>query len=170
VNIYKIFLNAFYIWILFATIIFAQNRNEAAARIKVGIVQGIKIEPVKGNLDFGEIILDKSNSLVKKEPSEGIEFKVTGEPNKTVVVTYNETGMLRKDKSGETLPFNSSVVHTSNSESYANPVAVTNGTSYKLLKNKKSGLLYLWVGGKLNIYPTQSPGNYKGLFNITVAY
>jgi len=68
------------------------------------------------------------------------------------------------------LSFASNVRHTRANSTYTNSRNLRNGRRIRLRNDSGVGKLFIWVGGDLEINPDQQPGEYEGVFNITVAY
>lgn len=151
-----------------------QYGNSAIA--KVNMIKPLSITSINSTIDFGEIILSGSNFIKSLNPSEGAIFKIEGHPNRNVIISFNQLTLSNSEWVSQnggtlgTLNFEADVVHTGANPSYQSPVSVQNGNSYQLINSSGIGILYLWVGGSLNIQANQPIGDYQGTFNIMVSY
>lgn len=150
--------------------------NSTSATASVNMIMPLSITAINSTINFGEIVLS-GNSFVKYlTPAEGAIFNIIGHPERSVTVSYNFSDLSNSQwvaQNGGTvgkLSFFPKVVHTGSNSSYQNPVTVQNGNSYILITSGSVGVLYIWVGGSINILANQPAGDYIGTFNITVSY
>jgi len=142
----------------------------------VNLIRPLSITSLSGEINFGEIILTGAPTVQTLSPQQGRVFRVEGQPSRFTTVTFNSVNLsnsvwvITNGGSIGSLVFTPLVVHTAASASYENPVIVVSGNSYSLVSSAGTGLLYLWVGGNINIASSQPQGDYTGTFNITVSY
>ena len=146
------------------------------ANASANLIKPLSITSLSGEINFGEIILTGTSTVQNLSPQYGRIFKVDGHPNKLITVTFSSITLsnviwtsIYGGTSG-TMVFVPNVVHTAASAGYENPVNVVSGNSYSLVSSGGTGLLYLWVGGNINIASSQPQGDYTGTFNVTVSY
>lgn len=150
--------------------------SSSSASASVNMIKPLSISSINTTINFGEIILTGSAFVRNLEPSNGAVFKIEGHPNRSVVVSYSYTSLSNAQwvsQYGGTvgnLNFIADVVHTGANPSYQNPVSVINGGAYELINSNGIGLLYIWVGGSINIAFDQPAGDYIGTFNLMVSY
>lgn len=150
------------------------NSNSATA--SVNMIMPLSITAINSTINFGEIVLSGNSFIEYLTPTEGAIFRIKGHPERSVTVSYNFSDLSNSQwvaQNGGTvgsLSFFPEVVHTGANSSYQNPVTVQNGNSYVLITSGSVGVLYIWVGGSINILANQPAGDYIGTFNITVSY
>jgi hypothetical protein len=160
---------------LISSIALGQGNLTASANVKITIVQSLQINQVKGNLSFGEVVLGGVSSKIEKTPDKGILFEVNGGAGRDVVVDYDKT-LLHNERvandisNKSTIQFIPQVNTTYANKNYSSPEPVSTGNSYQLTNNNGSGVLYLWVGGEMDIDRELLSGNYSGEFSVTVSY
>lgn len=143
---------------------------------RVIMVKPLSITAINNSINFGEIILTGSTFVYNLHPSQGAVFRIEGHPNRNVIISYNYTSLSNAQWVAQnggivgSLNFTPNVVHTGSSSVYDLPEQVANGGSYQLPAVNRTGILYVWVGGSLNIQANQPIGDYTGTFNITVTY
>lgn len=143
---------------------------------QVNMIKPLSITSINSTINFGEIILSGSNFIKSLSPSEGAIFKIEGHPNRNVIISFNPVTLSNSEWVAQnggtlgTLNFEANVVHTGANSSYQSPVSVQNGNSYQLVNSSGIGILYLWVGGSINIQANQPVGDYQGIFSIMVSY
>ncbi len=160
-----------FILFLLSSVGFCQTAVNSSATVKVKLIKSLKIEKIKGNLDFGEIILNGSNQDLLKKPNEGIEFVILGHPQKEAIVTYQPALLLPEEPTNKkSLIFLPAVFETGDNINFTSPKNVKSGTAVQLENNNGIGKTFIWVGGKIKLNSNQSEGDYKGTFTISVAY
>jgi hypothetical protein len=143
---------------------------------RVIMIKPLSITAINNTINFGEIILSGSAFVYNLHPSQGAIFKIEGHPNRNVVISYYYTSLSNAQWVSQnggivgSLNFAPNVVHTGSSSVFDLPQIVVNGGSYQLQEVNRIGILYVWVGGSLNIQANQPIGDYSGTFNITVTY
>lgn len=148
----------------------------SSASASVNMIKPISIISLKNEINFGEIILTGSAFARTLSPSSGAVFKIEGHPNRNVIISFNSTNLSNAQWVSQnggtvgTLIYVPDVVHTSSSSSYQNPFPVTSGSSYILVNSGGIGVLYLWIGGRIDVNANQPIGDYQGTINITVSY
>ncbi|MGB9665572.1 MAG: hypothetical protein ACPL25_11745, partial [Ignavibacteria bacterium] len=121
------------------------------------MIKPLSITAINSSINFGEIILSGSAFIYTLHPSQGAIFKIEGHPNRNVVISYNYSSLSNAQwvaQNGGTvgsLNFTPNVVHTGSSPVYDLPEPVMNGGSYPLPEVDRNGILYIWIGGSLNI-------------------
>ncbi len=148
----------------------------SSASAYVNMIKPLSIISIKNNIDFGEIILTGSAFVRTLSPSSGAVFRIEGHPNRNVTISFNSTNLSNAQWVSQnggtvgTLSYVPDVVHTGSSSIYQNPFPVTSGSSYLLVNSGGIGVLYLWIGGRINVDSNQPIGDYQGTINITVSY
>lgn len=154
----------------------SQNIYSSTATATVNMIKPLSISAINSTINFGEIILSGSSFVKNLDPSQGAVFKIEGHPNRNVIISYSYTTLSNAQWVSQyggtvgTLSFLPDVVHTGSSSSYQLPKTITNGGSYQLINSGGIGVLYVWVGGSINIAANQPVGDYSGTFNIMVSY
>lgn len=152
---------------LFTCVLWGQNNYQCSAYITANLVKGLSTQLIKPNLDFGETILDGNTFVVNKDPQMGINIKISGHPQKNIILNYSPATLTCKS---DNLEFTPDVRHTYADPVYSDPVVVSNGSSLLLKNIHGEGVLFLWIGGDINIKKNQLAGDYSGSFLITVSY
>lgn len=154
-------------FILCTCLIWGQNSAHGSAYINATLIKGLSTQMIKPNLDFGETILENNNIGVNKDPETGINIKISGEPNRSVILNYLPT--LLTCERGD-INFIPDVRHTYADPFYSDPVVVNSGNGLLLKNINNEGVVFLWIGGGINIKKDQPAGEYSGSFLITVSY
>jgi len=171
---FKIFLIWIFIVFLRSNLISQTISTQGSA--SANLIKPLSISSFSGEINFGEIILTGSSFIQNLSPQQGKIFRVEGHPNRLTSITFNSITLSNavwvtiNGGSLGSLSFSPNVVHTGASAGYENPVIVYSGNSFQLVNSGGTGLLYLWVGGSININSSQPQGDYTGTFNITVSY
>jgi len=161
-------------YILITSIALGQGSN-ATANVSVTIVKALQISQIQGDLDFGELVLGGVSTTLNRTPDQGILFAVNGSAGRDVVVDYQNTILNNQSDTPEN-PANNSIKFvpriktTFANSSYSNAKPVLSGNSYQLENKDGYGLLYLWVGGEMDIDYELSSGDYSGEFSVSVSY
>ncbi|MCX8057469.1 MAG: DUF4402 domain-containing protein [Ignavibacteria bacterium] len=148
----------------------------SSANASVNMIKPLSIVSISNRVNFGEIILTGSAFSRNLSPSSGAIFRIEGHPNRNVIISYSHTNLSNSvwvSQNGGTigsLVYTPDVVHTGSNSSYTNPISVRSGSSYQLVNSNGIGILYLWIGGRLDISANQPVGDYEGTINITVSY
>ncbi len=157
--------------------IFAQTVFNSTVDINISLNNGIALNRIKGDLDFGEIIYSGSASTLTKTPDNGIEYEVTGFRRRNITVTYtrnvnlnNYDWVISNGGTNGIIRFRTTARHTNGNLNYVNPVNLSNNARVRLSNDNPYGKLYIWIGGNLTINQNQPYGDYKGTFNLTVEY
>ena len=156
--------------------IYAQNSNNAMAVVSARLIKGISTETISGDLNFGEIAVSNSNTTVNKNPDEGMEIKISGEPEKNIIMTFepieiNNSQWVSQNGGEEgAIIFTPDIEQTSGSIAYLNASPVISGNSYTLPNSNGEGEIYIWIGGNIRINDNQPVGNYAGTFQINISY
>ena len=162
--------------ILFASYTIGQSNVVASATVNITIQKALQVNQIKGELSFGEIVQTDIATTVERSPKEGILFEVAGTAGRNVVVDYQQSYLENYSRdinsiiSKKMIDFHPNVKTTYANSSYSNPRDVLNGASFELAEKNNSGVLYLWVGGEMNIDTNLPSGAYSGEFAITVSY
>ena len=171
----KSFLKILLIVAIFFPFIYCQQSN-AVAVVSVQLIKGLGTQTVGGNLNFGSIVLSGSSSTVNKNPGDGIELRLSGHPDKNIILTYQPAEISNfqwvSQNGGEesTLTFTPEIEQTSGNSTYTNAVPVISGDSYTLQNSDGEGIMFIWVGGNIQISDNQPAGNYSGTFQINISY
>lgn len=141
----------------------------ASAFGRANVLQPLSIATTGGALNFGEIILTGSSASFQISPASGQQFRISGSPNRTVSITFNQISLTNTAWVGlnggtvGALTFIPTVVNLSNS-------AIISGNFYPLTATGAVGILDLRTGGSMTVAPNQPQGNYTGIFIISVSY
>ena len=157
--------------ILVTSFVLGQSGKTASANISITIVNSLQINQIKGDLSFGELVVGSVSTKLAKTPNDGILFEVSGQAGRNVVVDYQNTILNSQSISNNsTIQFRPKVNTTFDSQDYSNATSVSAGGAYQLASNNGDGILYLWVGGEMDIDSKLQSGNYSGDFSVTVSY
>lgn len=153
------------LFILFSINLYAQVSSSGTASVIV--IRPLSIEALNPNLDFGDIILTGSQFTVSIIPLNGAEFKITGQPARDIIITFNTITLGNSNwvsiyggTAGQ-IQFTPQVTKDDGS-------GITSGNSYQL--SGTSGILSIFLGGTINIAANQPSGDYTGTFLINVSY
>jgi hypothetical protein len=153
--------------LLCSNILWCQNNTQCSANIKASLIKGLSAQLIKANLDFGETILDGNVTVVNKDPEKGVNIKISGDPQKNVILNYSQVSLTCEACN---LNFTPDVRHTYADPVYTDPVSVSNGSYLHLNSNNGEGVVFLWIGGDIKINKDQPAGDYSGSFLVTVSY
>jgi hypothetical protein len=156
---------------LFITLFVTGNSQTASttASGRVNAVQPLSITSTGGALNFGDIILTGSITNYQITPALGQQFRITGNPGRSVSITFNQISLSNSvwvSLNGGTvgsLTFTPTVVNSLN-----NPI--TSGNFYALVTSGAVAILDIMVGGSITVNSTQPHGDYKGIFTVSVSY
>lgn len=154
------------LFIFTAGSLFAQS--SATAPINISIKKALSITPVSGAINFGEILYGTTNGATLT-PDLGAKFLIDGSEIRKVTVTYAASTALT-DQFTNTLTFTPNVVETGSDASYNIPNPLSSGTPTDLINNGGNGMLYVWVGGSVDVTTSTPEGEYAGTFTMSVAY
>jgi hypothetical protein len=135
----------------------------------VNVVQPLSITSMGGALDFGDIILTGSTAQYQITPQLGQQFRIIGNPGRSVSITFNQINLSNSVWVGlnggtlGSLTFIPTVVNSLN-----NPI--TSGNFYALVTSGAVAILDIRAGGLITVSSTQPQGNYTGIFTISVSY
>jgi hypothetical protein len=158
------------------TFIYSQSSGNAVAVVSAKLIKGLGTQSIGGNLNFGDIVLTNSSSTIYKNPDEGMEIKISGHPEKNIILTYQPIEINNSQwvavNGGEegALSFTPEIEHTSGNASYTNASPVVSGGTYTLQNSDGEGIMYIWIGGNIQINDNQPAGNYSGVFQINISY
>lgn len=144
------------------------SRNSSSGAF-ANLIVPLSIWASYGSLDFGEIILTKTQFQKSISPLSGQLFVISGHPGRGVYINFSNITISNTSiysaplGTVTTIPFAPQVVQENGSP-------VKNGQMIPLFNKGNIGELKLWVGGTIQIEPNQSSGLYSGLFTITVSY
>lgn len=145
--------------------------------VSLTVSKPLIINKKAGTLDFGVIFSTTNTQTLTKSPETGVLFEVKGIVRERIIVNYSNNIVLDNSEyvalnggNISNITFRSNVQHTSSNSSYVNPKKLRDGGRIRLGNDNGIGKLYIWVGGDLEIQASQPIGDYKGSFNITVAY
>jgi hypothetical protein len=136
---------------------------------RVNAIQPLSIASTGGTLNFGDIILTGSIASYQITPALGQQFRITGNPGRSVSITFNQINLSNSvwvSLNGEmvgSLTFIPTVVNSLN-----NPI--TSGNFYALVTSGAVAILDIRVGGSITVSSTQPHGNYTGIFTVSVSY
>lgn len=136
---------------------------------RANVIQPLSITSTGGELNFGEIILTGSTSAHQITPAQGQQFRILGNPGRSVSITFNQINLSNLgwvSLNGGTigsLTFEPLVVSSSNSP-------IISGNFYPLQTSGSIAILDLRVGGLITVSSSQPQGDYTGLFTISVSY
>ncbi len=150
--------------LIFSTsMLLAQNSANSSTTVSVQLKKGLSITPPATGLDFGEKVIGTANETIST--SNPVAFLVSGHSNKNILVDFSNTVTLSNGT--DNLIFSSSVEKTI-APTYVSGNPVSDLSSHQLAPS--TGLLYLWLGGSIDITPSTVAGDYTGTFNIQVTY
>ena len=160
--------------LLSLSVLSAQNRYVASVPIHVSLVKGLSLNIMKNNLDFGEVILSRTGTLIKKSATEGIIFEISGNPNKNVAINYSTTNLTNSAWSeifGGTKGNINFIpdVFVSTEKKQSELQKIENGNLVNIDKSNDRKIL-VNIGGYLNVAANQPAGNYIGNIYLTVSY
>ncbi len=158
----------FFIFLFSCNHSFAQITS-TSARGFANLIVPLSITPLSGDLDFGEIILTGTPSTETISPHEGKLFEIVGHPNRFVTITFDD---VQLDNSQWILIYGGNmgtIIFVPDVE-LENGKKIQSGDSARLMREGLLGKLRLWVGGTIDIAANQPPGDYRGLFVISVSY
>lgn len=159
-----------------STNVYSQAKQNAVANIRVSLVKSLNLRTVQGDLDFGEIIHTGASSNLSITPNKGLLLEINGSPGKNVFVNYSDVTLNNENWTDGTggenglMTFSPKVEHTKSDMNYSDATQISSGNAYPLEKSSGDGLLYLWVGGEIDITQSQPIGSYEGQFSVTVSY
>ena len=136
---------------------------------RANIIQPLSITSTGGALDFGEIILTGSISNHQILPTNGQQFRIMGNPGRSVTITFNNAGLSNSTwvstygGSVGSLTFSPVVTNNLNNR-------LVSGNSYALQSKGSVAILDILVGGSITVGGSQPQGNYTGIFVISVSY
>jgi hypothetical protein len=165
-------------YIIFSSVIFAQNFSKASANIKVKLVNGVFFQITNASLDFS-VLLDSSKSLLEIKQSDGIGLHVSTIKSVSVLISYANVAVNKindkeekadSQKSSEgSLLFQPRIQRFSNLTN-ENAVDLINGSAFAFNDEKKDNSLDLWIGGVLSLpYPSEE-GIYSKTFALSLVY
>ncbi|MBK8947015.1 MAG: DUF4402 domain-containing protein [Ignavibacteriae bacterium] len=157
--------------------LFAQSNFNATVDINISLNNGLALNKIKGDLDFGEIIYTGNNLTLSKIPESGIEYEVTGFRRRYVTVSYSRNVYLNNYNwvninggTNGTIRFRTVARHTNGNINYIGATNLGNDSRVRLSNTNPLGKLYIWIGGNLTINSNQPYGDYNGTFSLTVEY
>jgi hypothetical protein len=157
-----------FLFIIYSNVVNCQTASTTASG-RVNAVQPLSITSTGGALNFGDIILTGSIASFQITPALGQQFRITGNPGRSVSITFNQISLsnsvwvsLNGGTTG-TLVFIPAVVNSVN-----NPI--TSGNFYPLVTSGAVAILDIRVGGSITVSSTQPQGDYTGTFTISVSY
>ena len=159
---------------LITSLALGQGRT-ASANVRVTIVKAIQISEIQGDLDFGELVLSGVSTTVERTPDQGILFAVNGSSGRNIVIDYQNTLLKNINEIPDkplinSIQFIPRINTTYADQNYSNPESVSNGGSYQLKDKDGDGIIYLWVGGEMDIDSQLASGDYSGEFSVSVSY
>jgi len=149
---------------VFNSSIFAQDNASESVPVTVSLVTGLTIAHTSGNLDFTPVVVTTALQTIKETPQNGAEFTVTGHPDRSINVSFDDPTPLSNGATGN-LVFDPNVEYTDDI-SYSGAIGISSGGTCTLV----GGDVYLWVGGDIDIPANQESGDYSGSLTVTVAY
>lgn len=170
-----------YIFVLFLLIstlnIYSQANVNISTNVGITLSNGIALNKIKGDLDFGNVLYTGSSLNLSKTANLGIEYEITGFRNRNVNISYSSSVNLTNagwvNLYGGTigiLRFTPKVTHTGGNINYVGAVNLSNNSRVKLTNTKPLGKLYIWIGGNIIGSANRPYGDYSGTFTLTVAY
>jgi len=157
---------------------FSQSTSTSNAPVGISIIRALSITNASGSLMFPEIIMNGTVQTKEITNANGVRFLVTGNPNRNITVTYNETVPLNNNAyvtanggtQGTMTFITRTADQTGKSTTYTTPAALLTGATLPLVNDAGTGHLNIWVAGSISCSTTQPNGDYVGTFNITVTY
>lgn len=159
-----------FIFIIVTFVNNAQSQSASSTALgRANILQPISITSISGALDFGEIILTGTSTNYQINPALGQQFLITGNPGRSVSITFNQITLSNANwvafngGSMGILTFMPSVVNSNNN-------VIISGNFYPLINSGTVAMMYIRAGGSITVSSNQPPGNYSGIFTISVSY
>jgi len=158
------------------TIIKSQAKHNAQVDVRISLIKGLNLRTVQGDLNFGEIIQTGVSSNLIKIPGNGLVLEVNGSPGKNVFVDYGDVTLNNDNWANGSggvkgmMTFSPIIEHTKANMTYSDATSISSGNAYPLRNSSGDGLLYLWIGGEIDVAQTQPSGDYEGQFTVTVSY
>jgi hypothetical protein len=157
--------------LIFSIQVNSQSIKSCAVTVNVSVVKGVGVSSLNKNLDQGDTEL---NSFATTVSGNSVNvFEISGSPDKSVIVNYNNSpSNLQSNYSSGNEGIVKFIpnVEFSNNLNFSNAQPMLSGNYYLLTDYNGSGLLYLKVGGTLQINQNQPTGDYESQFTITVSY
>ena len=145
--------------LVYTDVVTAQSNS--SANVTVNVQSTLQVSNLTGDLAFGNRMPD---DIYVIPAAEGVNFRISGASDVPVFVTYTSPGQLTGPFS-DFVTFTPQVIGGQNSDgSDANDTG-----SETPVTTDASGNYYLWLGGSINVGNIR-PGNYTGLFTVTVDY
>ena len=158
------------------TIVNSQAKQNAQVDVRITLTKGLNLRTIQGDLNFGEIIQTGVSSNLVKTPNKGLVLEVNGSPGREVFVNYGNVTLDNDNWTNNTggvkglMTFSPIVEHTKANIIYSDATHISSGNAYPLEESSGDGLLYLWVGGEIDVTQSQPSGDYEGQFTVTVSY
>jgi len=158
------------------TIVNSQAKQNAQVDVWITLTKGLNLRTVQGDLNFGEIIQTGVSSNLIITPSKGLVLEINGSPGRDVFVNYGNVTLDNENWTNGTggvkgfMTFSPIVEHTKANIIYSDAAPISSGNAYPLEESSGDGLLYLWVGGEIDVAHSQPSGDYEGQFTVTVSY
>lgn len=136
---------------------------------RVNAIQPLSITSTGGTIDFGDIILTGSLATFQIAPAQGQQFRILGNPTRSVSITFNQINLSNSVWGGlnggtiGNLTFTPVVVDSQNDP-------IVSGNFYPLQTSGAVAILDIRVGGSITVNSSQPHGDYTGLFTISVSY
>lgn len=165
-------------YIIFSSVIFAQNFSKTSANIKVKLVNGIFFQITNANLDFS-VLLDSSQSVLEIKPSDEIDVHVSAIKTGGVLISYanvevykinNEGEKTNNQKTSEGSPLFQPRIQRLSYLNNENAVNINNGSAFHLIDKKKNSSLDLRIGGVLSLPNSSIEDIYSGTFALSLVY
>lgn len=165
-------------YIIFSSVIFAQNFSKASANIKVKLADGVVFNIAKSNLDF-IVMADSSESLLSIKPNDGIILHVSATKTSSVLISYaniqankinNEEGKTKNQKASESSLLFQPIIQRLSNLTNENAVDLLNGSAFSFNDEKKNSSLDIRIGGVLSLPNSSIEGIYSGTFALSLVY
>jgi hypothetical protein len=165
-------------YIIFSSMIVAQNASKSSANIKVKLVDGVIFKINKSDLDFN-FMQDASESVLKIQPKDGIILHVSAKKTSSVIINYTNIDVNKIVTVGyktanqktleESLLFQP-IIQRLNNVTNKNTVDLLNETAFSFGDEEKHSSLDLWIGAVVSLPNPPLEGMYLGTFTLSLVY
>lgn len=150
------------------------NNSSASANgtAKITVFNSLTAGAIDGSgavLDFGSVAPGITSTIAPTD-SKAAGFKFSGENGAGVNITY-PTSITMTSGSG----YNAASLTVQNVNSVYNTTQTQTGSgndngAISTNLASQNGMLYMWIGGKVQVPSNQASGDYTGTFTVTVSY
>jgi spore coat protein U-like protein len=169
-----------FLTIAFSSSLFAQSSANKSVDVTASLVRGLLLETIDGSIDFPELILSgaASTEAITVGDANGANLRITSHPNRNVSISFGTASLSNSAWAtplGATvgnMTFTPSIQETGTSSTYNAGSAnnVTSGSTVLANNDSGNGIIYLWIGGSMDVASNQAFGDYTGTLTVTVTY